>query len=451
MDISQPALVLIATLASAVVTALVCRALASAERARALSEAEARHVAEAAERLAAAREEITALRTERATFDARIEEHVRGQAQLREAFQALSTDALRANNEQFLQLARQELERVREATSTEATQKHREIDALLEPIRQGLAGYDAKLAEIEKGRVESFATLVERLDTVARVGDTLRGETAMLARALRSSNTRGTWGEVQLRRVCELAGMIDHCDFRTQQTVGDGESRLRPDLVVNLPGGKTIVVDSKAPATAFLDAVGCEDESRRRELLAQHAAHVKGHVAALSRKSYWEQFEQAPEFVVLFLPNEAFFSAALEHEPSLIELGVEQGVVIATPTTLIALLKAVAYGWRQERIAESAQAVSALGRELYDRLSTIGRHFGEVGRNLERTVKSYNESVGSLEKRVLVTAREFHALGAAGSRPIAELEELTARPRALSADELLNELAPADDRPLLPS
>jgi len=388
------------------------------------------------EELRVLREENTRHRTEAASHDTRLEEMRAAQQRLADTFQALSSEALRQNNQSFLQLARQELERVRAATATETTQKQQAIDALLAPIRDGLASYDAKLNEIERQRADTFATLAERIDLVTRTSESLRSETASLGRALRSANTRGTWGEVQLRRVCELAGMLDHCDFRTQASVDGDEGKLRPDMVVSLPGGTTIVVDAKAPATAFLEAAGCEDEGRRRELLGQHATHVRRHMDALSRKSYWEQFDQAPEFVVLFLPSEALFSAALEHEPALIEQGVTLGVIVATPTTLISLLKAVAIGWRQERIAETAQEVSALGRQLYERLCTLGEHFEELGGHLGKAVSAYNRSVGSLEKRVLVAARKFEGLGAGGKKVIGELSEIEMVPTLTTADEL---------------
>ena len=386
--------------------------------------------------LSALRTDNTRLRAEAASFDTRLEEMRLAQQRLTDTFQALSGEALRQNNESFLQLAKQELDRVREATATDTTQKHQAIDALLLPVREGLAAYQAKLLEIETQRTDSFATLAERLESVAKASESLRGETATLGRALRSANTRGSWGEVQLRRVCELAGMIDHCDFQTQATVTSEDGRLRPDMIVNLPGGTTIVVDSKAPLTAFLEAVATDDDSRRRELFGQHAVHVRRHVEALSRKSYSEQFAQAPEFVVLFLPSEALFSAALEHDPALIEQGVTQGVIIATPTTLIALLKAVAMGWRHERIAETAQEVSALGRQLYERLCTLGEHFDELGRHLGKAVGSYNKGIASLEKRVLVTARKFQALGAGGEKELDDPGTIEIVPTMLQADEL---------------
>lgn len=310
------------------------------------------------------------------------------------------------------------------------------IDALLAPVRDSLERYDDALRDIERERTRSFATLAERIDQVARASEGLRGETATLARALRSGNVRGSWGEVQLRRVCELAGMLEHCDFETQRTVGDDDARLRPDLVVRLPGGRAIVVDAKVPASAFLDAIGCVDDARRSELLAHHAAQLRRHVDQLARKAYWEQFAEAPEFVVLFLPGEAFLAAALESDPGLLEESVARRVIVATPTTLIALLKAVAYGWRQERVADEAQRVAALGRELHDRLRTAAAHVQDVGTHLGRAVAAYNRSVGSLERRVLATARRFDELGVPVGDPIPELLPVDLTPQGIAREVL---------------
>ena len=358
----------------------------------------------------------------RAETEARVEAATRAETQLRESFHALAGDALRGNAESFLRLANSEHER-----------RTASLDALLVPVREGLARYDAALQTIERDRTRSFATLSERLDQIARASDGLRGETATLSRALRSANVRGSWGEVQLRRACELAGMLEHCDFETQQTVGSGDAIQRPDLVVRLPAGRAVVVDAKAPLGAFLEAAACEDEDRRRTLLAQHAAHVRRHVESLSRKAYWEQFAETPEFVVLFLPGEAFFAAALEHDPALLERAVADRVIVATPTTLIALLKAVAYGWRQERVAEEAARVASLGRELYERLRVATTHISEVGTHLGRAVGAYNRSVASMERRVLVSARRFVELGADRGDALPELTPLEAFPHAVTA------------------
>ena len=382
--------------------------------------------------LNAAREEIMRRRTEESTFAARVDELARGHAQLKDSFQALSGDALERNNEQFLQLARTELERVRLTAQAELAEKETSIRNLLAPIREGLEKYDAKLNEIEIQRARSFASLTERIELMSAASDVLRGETANLAKALRSSNVRGAWGELQLKRAVELAGMLEHCDFSVQHTVaGDDDARLRPDMVVHLPGGKSIVVDAKTPATAVLEALNCGDDARRRQLCAEHVIAVRKHVDALSRKGYWEQFDRAPEFVVMFLPSEAFFSVALEFDPALFEHSFEQKVVIATPTTLVALLKAVAFGWRQESIARNAQEISDLGRDLHDRIRTLGEHFADVGEHLGKSVQAYNRAVGSLERRVLPAARKFQTLGAGSTKEIAALESLEVAPVAI--------------------
>jgi DNA recombination protein RmuC len=392
-----------------------------------------------------ARTEITTLRTKEATFATRLDELAKSQSQLKEVFQALSGEALKSNNEQFLQLARTELERIRLTAQAELTEKETAIQSLVTPIREGLERYDTKLHEIETARLASFASLAKEIEGMLGASDVLRGETANLARALRSSNVRGAWGELQLKRAVELAGMLEHCDFDTQATTDGEDGKIRPDMIIHLPGDKTIVVDAKTPATAVLEAVNCQDDARRKELCVAHVASVKKHIEALGKKAYWEQFDNAPEFVVLFLPSEAFFSVALEFDPTLFEHSFEQKVIIATPTTLVALLKSVAFGWRQEAIARNAQAISELGRAMFDRIRTLAEHFDDLGEHLGKSVGAYNRAVGSLESRVLPQARRFQELGAGGAKPIPELTALETAPLKLNAPEMLLPMAPGGD------
>jgi len=319
-------------------------------------------------------------------------------------------------------------------------------EAKLSPIKETLDRFDQQAQALEHKRLSAVSVIDELLRNVAEGQDKLRRETGNLVTALRSPHVRGRWGEVQLKRVVELSGMLSHCDFVEQASERDDDGRLlRPDLVVKLPGGKSLVVDSKAPLEAYLDAIATDDAELRRTHLARHARLVREHMAKLGQKSYWKQFEPAPEFVVMFLGDESWFRAALDHDPSLLEAGVEAGVVPASPTTLIALLRTVAYGWQQETVAESARTVSRLGRELYERLGVFSGHFATVGRSLDSAIGNYNKAVGSFETRVLVTARKFPELGA-GTDELPDLPPVTTQARSLFAPEL--EL---DDTPDVPA
>jgi DNA recombination protein RmuC len=370
------------------------------------------------------------------------------EATLREAFQSLSLEVLHKSSQTFLDQARASLGELQRGASADLEQRQLAIDGLVAPIRDSLTQMGEKLQSIEKERHGHYSSLTQQLRQVSADHAKLSGETASLVRALRSAPSRGRWGELQLRRVVELAGMLAHCDFVEQEAVG-AERRLRPDLVVRLPGGKSVVVDAKAPLEAYLDAHETADEAAREGRLKDHARQVRAHVSALSTKAYWSELESAPDFVVMFLPGEPFFAAALQYDAGLVEYAAEKQVVIASPTTLIALLRAAHYGWQQERIAEEAQQVSALGRELYDRLATLGRHFERVGGHLDKAMGAYDEAVGSLESRVLVTARRFKELGAAAQgSELAELKPLQRTTRRLQAPALLeggDGAASADD------
>jgi DNA recombination protein RmuC len=356
------------------------------------------------------------------------------QAKLSDAFKALSSDALQKNNAAFLNLANATLEKFQEGARSDLEKRQTAIDELVKPVKETLQKFDVKIGEIEKSRIEAYGGLTQQVRGLADTQVTLQRETSNLVKALGSPRVRGRWGEVQLRRVVEIAGMLEYCDFDQQVHIEGEDGALRPDLVVRLPGGKSVVVDAKTPMAAYLEAIDAPDEITRKAKLVEHARSIREHMISLGKKAYWEQFQPAPEFVVLFLPGENFYSSALEQEPTLLEEQMAKNrVILATPTTLIALLHAFAYGWRQEALAANAQAISELGRELYDRISTMTGHLGKVGAGLKRAVESYNDAVASLERRVLVSARKFRELKA--SNAAGELEgadTVDVIPRALT-------------------
>ncbi|MFN5833316.1 MAG: DNA recombination protein RmuC [Akkermansiaceae bacterium] len=356
----------------------------------------------------------------------------RAEVRLTDTFKALSTDALKGASEQFLHLAKSTLASQTEEAKGEIEKRKTAIETLVKPVADSLGKFELRIGEIEKIREGAYSELKEQVRALGEGQLGLQRETASLVKALRQPTGRGQWGEMQLRRVVELAGMQEHCDFTTQMTTTSDEGkRLRPDLVVKLPGGKTIVVDSKTPMDAYLNALETSDDVERDRFLAQHAQQVRTHIKQLSSKKYTDQFDDTPEFTVLFLPSESFFSAALNSDPGLIESGVNEGVILATPTTLIALLKAVAYGWRQEALAINAKEISDLGRTMHERLGKLAEYFSKLGNSLNNAVDHYNKAIGSYETRVMTTARKFEELKASPegvSLPNLEIIDKTTRP-----------------------
>ncbi|HVI07612.1 MAG TPA: DNA recombination protein RmuC [Candidatus Binatia bacterium] len=374
----------------------------------------------------------SALELERKAIDEKVELVGRAEETLGQAFKAMAADALKDNNLSFLALAKEKLERFQDQAKGDLDHRQKAVADLIAPVRESLEKVDVQIREMELKRGDAYGELRAQVQSLVDSQNNLRSETGNLVRALRTPNVRGRWGEIQLRRVVEIAGMVSYCDFAEQETVSTSNGRIRPDLVVKLPGHKHVVVDAKTPLQAFLDAFETSDEEARRACLANHARQVRDHMNMLSGKKYWEQFDATPEFVVMFLPGETFFSAALEQDSGLIEHGVLNRVIPASPTTLIALLKAVAYGWNQEKLARNAQQISELGKELHERLRLLAGHISTVGNSLDRAVESYNKAVGSLESRVLVSARKFSELGASVAEDIPELEPIETTSRALS-------------------
>lgn len=356
--------------------------------------------------------------------------------ELTNTFKGLAQEALNGNNRLFLDLAVATLEKTQQQAQGELDKRQFAIQEMVKPVRDSLEKVDAKIQEMEKIRSGAYEGLLQQVKSLNDSQNLLRQQTSSLVQALRTPNVRGRWGEIQLKRVVEMAGMLEHCDFYQQTQLKTNDGIFRPDMLVKLPGNKYIIVDAKVPLSAYLEAAEAIDETQRQSKLREHAKQVKAHISLLAKKSYWDQFTSAPEFVVLFLPGENFFSAALEQDPALIEYGVEQRVIVATPTTLIALLRAVAYGWRQESLAQNAQEICERARELYKRLSDFGKHMSKLGRSLDSSIESFNKAVGSLESRVLVTARKFNELDATSSN--SEIEPLTQIERSTRKMQLPN-------------
>lgn len=355
---------------------------------------------------------------------------------LQTEFEAIAAKALDANSARFLQLSREAFSKEQAAAKGELELRKQEVQQLVEPLGKSVERVNEELARIEKARAEAFGGLTEQLRALAGAHEKLQAETGNLVQALRRPSGRGQWGEMQLRRVVEMAGMLEHVDF-LEQVSGETEAgRLRPDMIIRMPGGGQVVVDAKTPLEAYLKALETDDEAARAGHLDSHARQVRDHVRKLGAKSYQEQFATSPEFTVMFLPSESIFYAALEKDPGLIESGVAEKVLLATPTTLIALLRAVFFGWRQERLAESAAQISELGRELYERMGTLAEHFADLGKRLGGSVDAYNRAVGTLETRVLPSARRFPELGVRGSKEVGQLEGLDRTVRPLTAAEL---------------
>lgn len=388
------------------------------------------------------REQLARVSTEldhqRAAVPAQMAMLEKAQQQLKDTFSALAGATLRQNTEEFLKLAQERLGNLHKETAAQIGERQQALGDLVAPIRDALGNVDRKLVEVEQNRVQSSTELQTLLKAVGQSQHQLRTETQRLVRALRTPHVRGRWGEIQLRRVVELAGMMAHCDFQEQPTATtDDGSRLRPDVIITLPGDRAVVIDAKVPLEAFLEAQEAQDDPTRQQYLQAHARQVRDHMQKLGAKGYWEQFGSSPEFVVMFLPGEAIFQAALQEDASLIEFGVAHRVFPASPITLIALLRAVAHGWREERLAKNAEEISALGRELYERVSKMTGHLDTLRTRLDGTVRAFNETVGSYETRVLVTARRFKELGATTGRDLDPLQALDTVPRVLQSANLL--------------
>lgn len=352
--------------------------------------------------------------------------------EMTDTFNALSSAALKSSSEDFLRLASEHLGKVVVDTKGRLGEHKEAIDGLIKPLNDSLKRYEEQIRLMEEGRHKAYGSLEQQLKALALTHESLQKETSNLVTALRKPQVRGRWGEMQLRRVAELSGMSMHCDFTEQESVDTDKGRIRPDMIVHLPMEREIVVDAKVSLDAYLDAIPAPTDDERKAKLEKHAQQVRAHMIKLSGKEYWSQFARSPEFVILFIPGESFLSSALDYDSSLIEDGIQKRVIIATPTTFIALLRAIAYGWRQEQITKNAQEVSELGKQLYERMNTFIQHINSVGSNLDKAISAYNKAVGSGESRVLPTIRRFKELGATGAEDIPLMEQIDQKSRVMS-------------------
>jgi DNA recombination protein RmuC len=360
------------------------------------------------------------------------------QEKLPDLFRSVSLKVMQANNKAFMDLAGTTMSKYFSAAANDLESRQKTISTIVKPVNEALDRYDQQIRELERAREKAYGGLLQQVQSLAESQNALQRETGKLTSALSKPHVRGRWGELTLKRVAELAGMQDHCDFIEQASVNAGDGLMRPDMIIQLPAGRNIVVDSKVPLAAYLEAQAAGSTDERETLMENHVRHVQTHIRQLSKKAYWTQFQPTPEFVVLFIPGENFFSAALARDPNLIEFGAAHQIILATPTTLISLLKTIDMGWRQEALAENAKVVSALGSDLYQRLAVMTGHFKNLGRDLERATESYNKMLGSYERRVLATARKFNGLGLTlkSDTPLPEVKPVEKQPRRLTDNTL---------------
>ena len=436
MDLGLTIIVIVVALLAGAAACYVAIALPAARRAAAAERVPRleEENADLRERLQAAETKNAVLEAaqaaERKHHEARVAELTRLGAELEGKFKGLASEVLGKNSESFLKLVSERFDKHRASANEDLEKRRVAIETLVKPLGESLTKFERKVGDMEKAREGAYRAISEQVKNLAEGQTGLRSETSRLVQALRRPETRGRWGEHQLRNVLEMAGMTAHVDFVEQPTIEGDEGRLRPDVIIRVPGGKSIIVDAKTPLDAYLSAVEADDEDTRKQFIADHARQVRDHVRALASKDYWKALPESPEFVVMFVPGEAFFAAAIESDSELFESAARRGILISTPTSLIALVKTIAYGWQQEKLAENAQAVAAQGRDLYDRIKIFGGHMGDLGRALRQTVDRYNKGVGSLESRVLPAARKFEELGvtpAGSSIPPLEPVELDAR------------------------